>query len=312
MLYRLRLVIRYAFAQPTGAGRQLFRILPARLPGLQDVLDERVTLTPAAQEQIEVTDFFGTRVLAVAMPPGLQRLEVTLEARLRRTAPDPGFDMSAPVAELPAQIAACRSLAPGSPHHFLPPSPLLPPSAAITAFARAATAGAPTLRAQVAALGQALHDTMRFDAKATGVDTTAEAAFAGRHGVCQDFSQIMITGLRGLGVPAAYVSGFLRTTPPPGKPRLEGADAMHAWVRVWCGAEAGWIDYDPTNACFVGADHLVLGFGRDYGDVAPVIGQLRLAGGQSGTHTVDLVPEDEAAAAQPRQVPGLRGPARRG
>ena len=89
---------------------------------------------------------------------------------------------------------------------------------------------------------------MRYDPDATEVDTPLAEAFAARHGVCQDFSHIMIAGLRSLGIPAGYVSGFLRTMPPPGKPRLEGADAMHAWVRAWCGAEAGWIEYDPTNA----------------------------------------------------------------
>ena len=75
---------------------------------------------------------------------------------------------------------------------------------------------------------------------------------------------------------------------PPGRPRLVGADAMHAWVRAWCGHAAGWIDYDPTNACRVNGDHVEVGFGRDYGDVAPVTGSLRLEGGQSGSHSVDI------------------------
>ena len=89
---------------------------------------------------------------------------------------------------------------------------------------------------------------MNFDPEATTVDTPPAEAFARRHGVCQDFAQVMIACLRGVGVPAGYVSGFLRTDPPPGQPRLEGADAMHAWVRAWCGWQAGWIEYDPTNA----------------------------------------------------------------
>ena len=79
----------------------------------------------------------------------------------------------------------------------------------------------------------------------------------------------MIAGLRGLGIPAGYVSGFLRTIPPPGKPRLEGADAMHAWVRVWCGREPAGSEFDPTNDMRGGNDHITVGYGRDYSDVAP-------------------------------------------
>ena len=98
----------------------------------------------------------------------------------------------------------------------------------------------------------------------------------------------MIACLRGVGIPAGYVSGLLRTIPPPGKERLAGADAMHAWVRAWAGEEMGWVDYDPTNACFARNDHIDVGFGRDYDDVAPVTGRLRLDGRQSGSHSVDI------------------------
>jgi transglutaminase-like putative cysteine protease len=99
----------------------------------------------------------------------------------------------------------------------------------------------------------------------------------------------MIACLRGVGVPAGYVSGFLRTIPPPGEARLEGADAMHAWVRAWCGSETGWVEFDPTNAVVVGTDHILVARGRDYGDVAPVKGVLRTAGAQKIEHAVDVV-----------------------
>ena len=100
----------------------------------------------------------------------------------------------------------------------------------------------------------------------------------------------MIAGLRGLGVPAGYVSGFLRTIPPPGVARLEGADAMHAWVRAWCGFQTGWVDYDPTNAVFANQDHIQVAFGRDYDDVAPMRGVLRTAGTQKSEQKVDVTP----------------------
>ena len=103
----------------------------------------------------------------------------------------------------------------------------------------------------------------------------------------------MIAGLRGLGIPAGYVSGFLRTIPPPGKERLEGADAMHAWVRVWCGREAGWLEFDPTNGMRAGDDHITVGYGRDYSDVAPIVGIVQDRRRPGGEQSVDVVPVAE-------------------
>jgi transglutaminase-like putative cysteine protease len=112
----------------------------------------------------------------------------------------------------------------------------------------------------------------RYDPKATVISTPLHEVFENRHGVCQDFAHVMIAGLRGLGLPAAYVSGYLRTIPSPGRPRLQGADATHAWVSLWCGDELGWVGFDPTNDLLVENDHIVLAIGRDFADVSPVDG----------------------------------------
>ena len=121
-------------------------------------------------------------------------------------------------------------------------------------------------------LMQRIRADFKYDTKATVVSTPISEAFEKRRGVCQDFAHIMIAGLRGLGLPAAYVSGYIRTIPPPGKKRLQGADAMHAWVSLWCGADIGWVDLDPTNSMLIGNDHIVLAKGRDYADISPVAG----------------------------------------
>lgn len=298
MLYDLKLDIAYDFARPLGAGRQLLRVLPARLPGRQEVIRERLDISPLPQERREFTDFFGTRVVEIAMPAGLTEFRLSMTARIRREAEVAELDLSPAPSALAQELAAQLSLGPVSPHHFLGPSPRIPRIEAIAAFARKATAGTETLRQAVDRLGAALHDRMIFDAEATEVDTPPDTAFALRRGVCQDFAQIMIAGLRSLGIPAAYVAGYLRTLPPPGKPRLEGADAMHAWVAAWCGAEMGWVDHDPTNDCWVGTDHVTVGMGRDYGDVAPITGVLRTDGGQSSRLTVDFREAGTAAAAK--------------
>ncbi|HVK79149.1 MAG TPA: transglutaminase family protein, partial [Verrucomicrobiae bacterium] len=140
-------------------------------------------------------------------------------------------------------------------------------------------------------LNRRLHKDIAYDTEATDVSTLPEDAFRLRRGVCQDYAHIMISGLRSLGLPAAYVSGFIRTLPPPGQPRREGADSMHAWVNVWLGSAHGWIGLDPTNALVVGEEHVTVAIGRDYADVAPLDGVIVSAGAQRAVDiAVDLAP----------------------
>jgi transglutaminase-like putative cysteine protease len=130
----------------------------------------------------------------------------------------------------------------------------------------------------------------KYDPKATVISTPLREVFENRHGVCQDFAHVMIAGLRGLGLPAAYVGGYLRTIPPPGRPRLQGADATHAWVLLWCGPELGWIGFDPTNDLLVQNDHIILSVGRDFSDVSPVDGIIVGSRKQKLSVAVDVVP----------------------
>ncbi|MCE6951254.1 transglutaminase family protein [Cereibacter sphaeroides] len=290
MQYHVRLSITYHYARPTSGGRHLLRLLPQHIPGVQEVSNELIAISPRPAERAEFTDFFGNRTVEVALGCDHSEIVFTATCKVDRLFEGPAEDRSPPPAALRDQIAAHRDLGPAAPHHFLAPSPRIHAVAVITDYVRQQMAGAATVRGAVEALGLALHRDMRFDGSATTVDTPPEEAFTHRHGVCQDFAQIMIAGLRGVGVPAAYVSGYLRTVPPPGRPRLEGSDAMHAWVRAWCGSEDGWIDYDPTNACFAGLDHMSAAVGRDYGDVAPVSGILRTSGDQKTSHAVDVNP----------------------
>lgn len=290
--YDITARIRYDYSPPAVAGRNLLRLMPADLPGRQRLVAGQIAVSPAPAERHDRADFWGNRVTEIAFRSPAATAAFTLRARVERQDDGSRPDLSPPLALLAGDIAAAATLAPHSPHHFLAPSPRIPASEAITAFARTAAGRARTVRRAVESVGHALHEAIRFDADATTVDTPPEQAFRQRRGVCQDLAQVMIAGLRGMGIPAAYVSGFLRTTPPPGQRRLEGADAMHAWVQAWCGAKAGWVEYDPTNACLAGAGHVVVGHGRDYDDVAPVQGVLRASGGQTSTQSVDTRPVD--------------------
>lgn len=287
MFYDLTARIVYRYDPPAAAGRNLLRLMPADLPGRQRLIVGQIAARPTPEERDDRDDFFGNRVTEMAHRHPAPQTEFILRARVERQDPGKVLDLSPPLAELAPEIETDRSLAADAPHHFLGPSPRVPASDAIADFARSQAARATTVRDTVERLGRALHKAMTFDPKATTVDTPPDVAFAARRGVCQDFAHIMIAGLRSLGVPAAYVSGFLRTVPPPGQPRLEGADAMHAWVRAWCGVDLGWIEYDPTNACTVGEDHIIVAHGRDYDDVAPVQGVLRASGAGSTEQSVD-------------------------
>ncbi|MDP4300531.1 transglutaminase family protein [Leptothrix discophora] len=156
--------------------------------------------------------------------------------------------------------------------------------------------GTPLLSGALA-LMHLVHRRFEYRPAATSVATRATDALAQRRGVCQDFAHVMIGAMRSIGLAARYVSGYLLTQPPPGQPRLVGADASHAWVSVWCPVH-GWVALDPTNAVTVGLDHVTLAWGRDYGDVAPLRGVIRGGGGAEPRVSVTVEPI-EAAVVDP-------------
>jgi transglutaminase-like putative cysteine protease len=132
--------------------------------------------------------------------------------------------------------------------------------------------GRPVLEAALD-LTQRIYRDFTFDSTATDISTPVSHVLAERRGVCQDFAHLAITCLRALGLPARYVSGYLLTYPPPGKEKLKGADASHAWISVWA-PEAGWVDFDPTNGIMPSEEHITVAYGRDYDDVSPISGVL--------------------------------------
>lgn len=288
MLYDVRLKLDYDYDSPVAGGRHLLRVMPRTLSGVQRVVAASLSVEPAPVERGDRRDFFGNAVSTIAYRAPHEALEIAMTARVEVSRTGGGPAAAVPLSALPAEIGAVWSVAPDSPHHFTGPSDRVGREPAIAAYARERAGGAADVAAAVAALCLAVHRDFDYDAEATEVSTTPAEAFALRAGVCQDFAHVAIAGLRGLGIPAGYVSGFLRTKPPPGGPRLEGADAMHAWVRAWCGREAGWLEFDPTNAMAAGEDHIVIGYGRDYADVTPILGVFKTTGGQTATQSVDV------------------------
>lgn len=289
MLYDVRLELHYDYEASVHGDRHLVRVTPASIPGVQRVIAAVLSFDPRPEQESTFVDFFGNTVTTIAYSGYHEHLDVRLNARVQVEELQHPADLSPTLAVLQQEIAGMWSLDAGSPHHFLAASPRVPLDPAITAYARRSAERTLSVQAAAMDLCLSIHREFAYDKDATKVDTSAAEAFAMRRGVCQDFAHIMIAGLRGIGVPAGYVSGFLRTIPPEGKPRLEGADAMHAWVRVWCGQHAGWLEFDPTNAMVAGADHITIGHGRDYADISPIVGVLRTSGTHHAKQSVDVV-----------------------
>jgi transglutaminase-like putative cysteine protease len=298
VIYELRHRTTYSYEAAVTYARCVLRLTPESSAD-QTVLRSTLTVTPKPSNLLERIGPFGERTLTVVIDKPHHELVIEANAKVD-VHPRPLAD---PAASQPWEVIRDASyetagLGPDCPAAYLYPTRRTPVVSAITSYARRSfTTGRPVVDA-ARDLMVRIHSEFAYDPKATDVSTPAQDAFEARHGVCQDFAHVMISGLRGLGLPAAYVSGYLRTSPPPGRPRLQGADATHAWVSVWCGEDRGWIGFDPTNAVLTQENHIVLAVGRDYADVAPIDGIILAPGAQTLKVEVDVVPEPEIAAAR--------------
>jgi transglutaminase-like putative cysteine protease len=290
VIYDVTHVTAYAYGAPVTFARCTLRLTPLSGPG-QVVLSSAVETEPAAATATERTCFFGNRikVLTFDKPHTEARFIARARVDVKRAPPPPALPEET-LAAVAADAIASHGLDPASPAHFLFPSPRAPQYAPAADYARVSFADRRPALDGARDLMRRIRADFKYDPDATKVSTPLSEAFVGRHGVCQDFAHIMIAGLRGLGLPAAYVSGYIRTIPPPGRPRLEGADATHAWVNVWCGRRIGWVGLDPTNAIPAGDDHIVLAIGRDYSDVSPVDGIIFGSREQEVEVSVDVIP----------------------
>jgi transglutaminase-like putative cysteine protease len=180
---------------------------------------------------------------------------------------------------------------------FASPYVVLEP--ALVAFARESFPPARPLLAGAIDLMHRIHAEFRFDPGATTITTPVSRVLADRHGVCQDFAHLQVGCLRALGLSARYVSGYLLTDPPPGQPRLIGADASHAWLAIRC-PRHGWVDLDPTNDALPDLRHVTVAWGRDYGDISPLRGIVLGGQGQTLQVGVSVTPiEPDAPPAWP-------------
>jgi transglutaminase-like putative cysteine protease len=272
VIYDIRHVTTYAYESPVSFARCSLRLEPKGGDG-QQLVSHHVEIRPQPADRTTRRDFFGTLTESVLIETAHRTLRIDSRSRVQVARQAPDRTASSPAWESVRDAAfAATSLGPASPIGYVFPSPLVPVLHSATEYASPSFARGREVLAGAVELMHRIRTEFKYDPKATVISTPLAEVLEKRHGVCQDFAHVMIAGLRGLGLPAAYVSGYLRTIPPPGQPRLQGADATHAWVSLWCGEKIGWVGLDPTNDILIANDHIVLAVGRDFSDVSPVDG----------------------------------------
>jgi transglutaminase-like putative cysteine protease len=277
----------YNYSEPVTVSHHAARLEPMRtLHQRGEEFSLQVVPEPAIRKNRR--DYYGNLVCFFSVQEIHSRLEVTASSRVSIAAgTPPAPNLSAPwerVAELFTDPVSPDVV---QPYEFVFNSPMLSVSPALADYARESfPAGAPLL-VGVANLNRRIFTDFKYDPRATTVATPLEEVLKNRRGVCQDFAHLAIASLRSLGLAARYVSGYLRTVPPPGKERLVGADASHAWFSVYC-PDLGWVDFDPTNDVQPAQDHITVAVGRDFSDVSPLFGVITGGGSHDVTVSVDV------------------------
>lgn len=270
MRYRITHRTEYRSVEPVSVGHNEAWLTPRNTPN-QTCLNHQMEVSPGPSIIMTRIDYFQNTTTQFAFNQGYDALivtsinEVDVEPRLHPVVPEPTWEV------IRDAVRAHQTEEDFFALEFIFNSPRCRVNTDFAEYAKSSFPPGGLIRECVTDLMQRFFDDFQYDSTATTVSTPVEQVYRIRRGVCQDFSHLLISMLRSIGVPARYVSGYLRTLPPPGKPRLVGADASHAWMSVYCGAW-GWIDIDPTNNQFTSTDHITIAWGRDYTDVAPLKG----------------------------------------
>jgi len=287
--YRISHRTTYTYTRPVTRSHHLLHLSPCAVAH-QKIHNHNLLIEPAPQARTARADYFGNPVEHLVLEDEHTKFTVTAQShisvhereRVDVEATSPWEDVAR--GRLPNGGVMARDL-----HDFTCHSRHAAPTQASLRFARKFfSPGVPVLEG-TRQLMAGIHEAFEFDPTTTDIATPVDRVLELRSGVCQDFAHVQISALRALGIPARYVSGYIRTEPPEGQPRLAGADASHAWVSIWA-PETGWVDFDPTNNLMNSTDHITIAFGRDYDDISPISGVL-LGGGDHGVSVaVDVIP----------------------
>lgn len=284
----------YDYVDAVPVCHNLVHLTPRSLPH-QLIEKSELLVEPKSSHRSRRIDYFGNTVDYLQIEQPHRTLSITAKSTiniLNRAAAqqtdnappsDPAWETVA------AQIAACREPQWYEAYQYIMPSPRIGPLAEAAKYAKPSFTPGRSVVDAATDLMRRIHQDFEFDSTASTVLTPTEEVFRNRRGVCQDFAHLQISCLRSMGLAARYVSGYLRTYPPPGKERLVGADASHAWVSLFVGP-GRWIELDPTNNVVPASDHIVVAYGRDFSDVSPIDGVFIGGGDHKLTVSVDVAP----------------------
>lgn len=273
----------YTYGEPVDLANHILHLTPRETPW-QRVLEAEVLCDPLPLRRSRRLDHFGNTTIQISIEDPHTSFTITASCQVEVALPYPPSPDSTPAWEnVRGQLLGDGFPLSPEASEFTYPSPLIPLLDDARAYALPSFPANQPLLYGLRDLTRRIHRDFRFQPGATAVSTPVQDVLRERRGVCQDFAHVQLACLRALGLSARYVSGYLRTLPPPGQYRLIGADASHAWVSAWCPG-FGWIDLDPTNDLVVAEDHVTLAWGRDYADVSPVRGII--LGG--GSHSLDV------------------------
>jgi transglutaminase-like putative cysteine protease len=286
VVYKVEHETRYVHSGRASTSQHVACLKP-RVSSRQRLLEHALDVTPAPAAMSERVDYFGNvrHQFEILTPysemKAVSRSLVEVWPRAQTIDPDssPAWEAVRDAEPLTSDTAFDGDV------EFRYASPYVVPEPALASFARESFPPGRPLIAGAMDLMHRIHEEFRFDPGATTITTPVSRVLADRHGVCQDFAHLQIGCLRALGLAARYVSGYMLTDPPPGQPRLIGADASHAWLAVRC-PRHGWVDLDPTNDTLPDMRHVTVAWGRDYGDISPLRGIV--LGGQEQTLQVGV------------------------
>jgi transglutaminase-like putative cysteine protease len=280
---------RYAYTAPVSQSWQLARLAPRALPW-QKLLSHALLIDPPPDEQHDAPDAFGNTVTHFALQGAHRMLRVRMQC-LVEVGPRPELAaVNTPWEDVRDAVRGDPTLDHLLPARLCEPTFLVPWSEAAGAYAAPSFKPGRDWLEAVTELMLRIHADFEFEPGATTVSTSVDEVLYQRRGVCQDFAHLMLACLRGQGLPARYVSGYLLTDPPPGQPRLMGVDASHAWVAY--APEFGWVEFDPTNKQRADARYITLAWGADFADVVPLRGVILGGGEQEMVVEVSVAPSN--------------------
>jgi len=288
MTYTITHRTTYDYTAPVTVSQHVARLEP-RNTDAQERNQFALEIFPEPTLRKVRMDYFGNQLCFFVIQEVHRELEIITKSKVTVREPKLSDVENSPAWEEVAKLFR-DPVSPEvvGPYQFVFDSPQVNASAELADYAGKSFAGNTPVLAGTQDLTRRIFKDFKYDPKATTVATPLHEVLKKRRGVCQDFAHVGIACLRSLGIPVRYVSGYLRTRPPEGKPRMVGADASHAWFSVYCPG-TGWVDFDPTNNIQPGEEHITVAYGRDFGDVSPVAGILTGGGQHAVKVAVDVV-----------------------